>query len=340
MDNVKLTILMPSYNKEQYIEESIISVLSQKTDFAFKLVVTDDGSTDKTVEIVNDYIKKYPDKVVLLPSEKNQGLLSNIIKAYEYLTENQSPYFCCLDADDYYTDYNFYQKAIDFLDVHKDYNIYSSNTYYLGKNQEEIQNNYFFKEKECHSTFEDMLNQKAILGNTISSIFRNCVINESLINKLKQYQGNHYREHSVRDDDFRNRIHLENSKAYYLNEIVGFYRTTQSGLYQGSNNLKKVLLKIQAYIDMYYFFDNKYSQFITLASKQLYRIDNEVLKSNMNNLLNYPAQELVQLVSVIAELGRYDEAIIEKVVADFKTKREKKLNKNILLKLFYKNKKL
>lgn len=153
---------------------------------------------------------------------------------------------------------NFYQKAIDFLDKDNDFNIYASNTTYLNEKQKEVPNNAFFKESFCISTFDDMLNQKAVLGNTISSVFRNCVISKDLIEKLRIHVGNHYSEHSVRDDDFRNRIHLENSKAYYVNEVVGFYRVTQSGLYQGSNKLKQVLLKIQSYIDMYYFFDKKY----------------------------------------------------------------------------------
>ena len=111
MSNVKLIILMPSYNKDLYIKKSIESVLNQKTNFNFKLVVTDDGSVDKTIEIVSSYVERYPNKVVLLPSERNQGLLSNIIKAYDYLLSNESEYFCCLDADDFLTDMNFYQKA-------------------------------------------------------------------------------------------------------------------------------------------------------------------------------------------------------------------------------------
>jgi glycosyltransferase involved in cell wall biosynthesis len=333
MDNIKLTILMPSYNKEQYIKEAIDSVLLQKTDFNFKLVVTDDGSTDRTIEIVKNYIAKYPEKIVLLPSEKNQGLLSNIIKGYKYM---DSQYFCVLDADDYYTDYNFYQKAIDFLDKHPDYNIYASNTFYLNDEQEKMPNNYSFKEKECHSTFKDLLNQKAVLGNTISSIFRNNVIDDSLIAKLKEHVGNHYSEHSFREDDFRNRIHLENSKAYYINEIVGFYRTTQSGLYQGSNKLKQVLLKIQSYIDMYYFFNKRYPQFMEMALNQLYRIDREVLKSNINNILNYPIREIIQLTLILKELGSYDEKTFAQVIADFKTKRENKINKNVFRKLFCK----
>lgn len=53
----KITILMPSYNKGDYIAEAIESVLIQKTDFDFELIIIDDKSTDKSLDIAKDYEK-------------------------------------------------------------------------------------------------------------------------------------------------------------------------------------------------------------------------------------------------------------------------------------------
>ena len=308
----KLMVLMPSYNKDDYIREAIDSVLSQVTDFEFELVVTDDGSTDKTISIVNEYIEKHPNKVSLLPSNKNQGLLSNIIKAYEYM---DCEYFAVLDADDYLTDNRFYQKAVDFLEKNPDFNIYASNTH-VSHGEDIHEQNTHFKEKFCDSTFEDMLNDKAMLGNTISSVFRNCVIDKNLIDKLKEHIGNQYEEAPYREDDFRNRIHLENSKAHYVNESVGVYRGTETGLYRGSNNLKKHLLKIISFIDMYYFFDEKYPKFIDLLLPYTRKINTAVLKGNVNNVLAYNPEDSFEFFNVLSRIYKINPKLYGNIVAE------------------------
>ena len=333
MNRVKLTVLMPSYNKDKYIQEAIESVLRQLTNFDFKLVVTDDGSTDKTVEIVKNYIEKYPDKVVLLPSIKNQGLLSNIIKAYEYLMTNKSEYFCVLDPDDYYTDNFFLEKAVKYLDNNLGYNIYASNSVIdFGDNHKGFQISENIE--TCDSTFKDLLEDKAILGHTTGSVFRNDIINKELIRKIKQNVGDYYSEHSFREDDFRNRIHLENSKAHYVNEVIGVYRVTNVGLYQGANALRKVLAKVRAYIDMYYFFEKKYPQFIYLAIKNLKRIESEALKSDLNNFLNYPVEDILQFCKVLNDLGMHNKNDISDIIVKFKPLSKKDKEKTFIKMLF------
>ena len=54
----KVTVIMSNYNQERYIERAIQSVLNQKTNFPFLLIITDDFSTrDKSVEIIKKYEK-------------------------------------------------------------------------------------------------------------------------------------------------------------------------------------------------------------------------------------------------------------------------------------------
>ncbi len=60
--NVKVSVVMLAYNHEKYIAQAIESVLMQETDFNYDIVIGEDGSTDRTQEIVIEYKKKYPDK--------------------------------------------------------------------------------------------------------------------------------------------------------------------------------------------------------------------------------------------------------------------------------------
>lgn len=65
----KLTVLMPAYNAERYVAQAISSVLAQ-TFGAFDLLVVDDGSTDRTGEIV----RSFADPRIVLVRQENQGI--------------------------------------------------------------------------------------------------------------------------------------------------------------------------------------------------------------------------------------------------------------------------
>ena len=56
---VKVTVFIPTYNGEQYLEEVIPAVVSQKTDFSFELFIIDSGSSDRTLEILEAADKQY-----------------------------------------------------------------------------------------------------------------------------------------------------------------------------------------------------------------------------------------------------------------------------------------
>ena len=66
------TIIMPNYNKELYIEDSIKSVLCQ-TYKNWELIIVDDGSTDNSVKIISKYAGRYPN-IKMLRNRKNRGI--------------------------------------------------------------------------------------------------------------------------------------------------------------------------------------------------------------------------------------------------------------------------
>ena len=78
MDNKLLvSICTITYNQEKFIAKAIEGVVSQKCDFKFEMVIGEDGSTDKTREIIQSYADKYPDIIVPLFSVKNEGAKAN-----------------------------------------------------------------------------------------------------------------------------------------------------------------------------------------------------------------------------------------------------------------------
>ncbi len=64
----KVSVIIPAYNAQKYLAETIDSVMAQ-TFSDFELIVVDDGSKDKTVSIIRQYQAKYPEKIRLIQKE-------------------------------------------------------------------------------------------------------------------------------------------------------------------------------------------------------------------------------------------------------------------------------
>ncbi len=92
---MKIDILMATYNGEKYLKEQIDSILEQ-TNQDFRLLISDDMSTDNTRTILNDYVST-DNRVVVFLQNKNLGPVKN----FEYLMKKvESPYFMFADQDD------------------------------------------------------------------------------------------------------------------------------------------------------------------------------------------------------------------------------------------------
>jgi len=91
-----VSTLMAAYNSERFIAEALESALSQTYE-RLEVIVADDGSTDSTVEIAEDYARRHPDRVVLLPRGDRGGPCRGRNRA---LAAARGPLICWLDADD------------------------------------------------------------------------------------------------------------------------------------------------------------------------------------------------------------------------------------------------
>lgn len=96
MKSPKVSILMPAYNAEKYIEEAIESILNQTfTDFEF--IIIDDCSTDKTWEIIQKYSKK-DKRIVAIKNEENLKLSATLNKGIDIC---KGEYIARMDSDDW-----------------------------------------------------------------------------------------------------------------------------------------------------------------------------------------------------------------------------------------------
>ena len=110
----KVTVLVPCYNAEKYIRQMIDSILDQ-TYPNFKLLIIDDGSTDRSKEIIRDY--SCSDKrIILYENRENKGVSYVRNKGIQLC---DSEYIALMDADDIAPPHRL-ETEINYLDTHPD----------------------------------------------------------------------------------------------------------------------------------------------------------------------------------------------------------------------------
>lgn len=109
---MKVSVIILCYNLEKYIKRAIEGALMQKTNFDFEVIVLDDGSTDKSHEIIKGY-----EGIRLITHKVNKGLIKSRIESFNAA---KGGYLCTCDGDDYWTDEMKLQKQVDFLDLNQD----------------------------------------------------------------------------------------------------------------------------------------------------------------------------------------------------------------------------
>ena len=96
----QVAILMATYNGERFLPVQLDSILNQEFE-DWVLLVSDDGSTDRTREILLQYQKRYPNKIQILEKEKPTGSAK---KNFLFLTNQAKdyPYLMYCDQDDFW----------------------------------------------------------------------------------------------------------------------------------------------------------------------------------------------------------------------------------------------
>lgn len=109
--NPKVSIITPSYNQGEYLEETILSVLNQ-TYGNIEYIVIDGGSTDNSVDI----IRKYEERITFWCSEKDKGQADAINKGLKRATGDM---VCWINSDDVLYP-NFVEKFVNYFVAHPD----------------------------------------------------------------------------------------------------------------------------------------------------------------------------------------------------------------------------
>ena len=90
-----VSVIVPVYNRENYVGETLDSILRQ-TYQNIEIIAVNDGSTDNSLSVLNSYKEKYPDKITVI-DQQNQGQVRSRNNA---IMQSKGEYIAFLDSDD------------------------------------------------------------------------------------------------------------------------------------------------------------------------------------------------------------------------------------------------
>lgn len=219
-----LSVCMISYNHEKFIKQALDSILMQKVNFAYEIVVGEDCSTDNTKNLLLEYNNNFPGLFKLILQKTNTGGIPNFIETLNACT---GKYIAYLESDDCWTDINKLQKQVDFLEKNPEYGMIHSRANIIDRNNELL----FISEKNQPSgdVFDYLIFKNSFIINC-TVCYRKSII-DSLIKKAKA-------ENITYLIDYYMWLYTAlHSKIKYLDEVTSSYRSHSGGIIKKGNEL-------------------------------------------------------------------------------------------------------
>ncbi len=214
-----VTIASTTYNMEAYIGEAIESWLAQETSFPIEIIISDDGSTDGTCDVVRSYIEKHPN--IRLISTGHIGKMPNFIRS---LKESKGKYVALCDGDDYWIDTHKLQKQFDFMESHPEFSECFTNSYVINtwSGEKKVAKTQIWDEATTEGLLKHRDNDNVQMspGHTSTFFFRNQFIQEY----PKWMYGD------VMTDFPLYMLMSRYGKAKFINDITSVYRHRLDGV--------------------------------------------------------------------------------------------------------------
>ena len=217
---MKVSVLVITYNHEAYISQAIGSALAQNVDFDYEIVVGEDFSTDRTREILEDFQRRYAHKIRLLFRDRNLGDRNNFLQT---LQACKGEYVALLEGDDYWTSPLKLQKQVDYLDTHAECGMCFHNTQVIYERSERLSRLRNPPNQKKHARLKDVITSNFI-STCSAMIRRDC---------LSNLPGWHS---EMRLADWSLFIACaQQGSIGYLNEVMAAYRVHGAGKWSGLN---------------------------------------------------------------------------------------------------------
>ena len=252
-----VSILVLTFNQASFIQQCIESLLNQKTDFNFEIVIGEDDSTDGTREICKKLLSQYPEKIKLLlhwEINKIKNSLGNPTGKFNLMYSIQQcsgKYIAFCEGDDYWTDKFKLQKQVDFLETNAEYvavfTDFDKSYEQTGKMINDFNSNSRKIIKTCDISMNHLFSRDIKYLRTLTSIFRASV--------LKEFKF--YFLHAAGDSQWIFHA-LQSGKIKYFNYSTGVYRVLSESASHSKSFTKKQLF-LENYVSFLHVVNSRYA---------------------------------------------------------------------------------
>ena len=229
-----ISVALCTYNGEKFIDQQIDSILNQtlKVD---EIIVCDDGSSDRTIEILNQYSKNNPNLFKIYQNEQNLKSVKNFEKAIQLCSGD---IIFLSDQDDIWVNEKV-EHYISYFDKNPNIKVLASNGYCINE-KSEVEEKYsiwdvpqFLREKKVSFTYYKLITYISNIATGASMAFKKEIIKEIL--PFPILKGFHHDEWIAIIASKKNTFELLNEKYFYYrihsNQQVGgvfFDKTKQT----------------------------------------------------------------------------------------------------------------
>lgn len=214
----KVSILCLTYNQANFVRQMLDSLLMQKTNFDFEILINDDASDDGTKEILKEYEKKYPDIIKLNLQKENlysQGIRGMVVRFL--LPKARGKYIALCEGDDYWTDPKKLQLQVNFLEKNSEYALCFHPVRVFYENGEEQEYIYPEDKKASSFTVEELLKRNYIQTNSV------------MYRKRETY--NSMPTNIMPGDWYLHLYHAQYGKIGFINKVMADYRKHAGGIW-------------------------------------------------------------------------------------------------------------
>lgn len=271
---MKISVLITTYNHENYIAACLDSVLTQETEFEYEILVGEDDSSDATREICRQYAENYPERIRLFLNNRKdvlyvEGRPTGRANFLNLIQQAQGTYIARLDGDDYWTDPHKLQIMTEFMDSRSDLAVCFHDTHWL-QNGKLVPKPLPFKELSAF-TMDDLFMYNNFIR-TGSVMYRSDAIKNppQWINKVPF------------GDIAFHLLCSSHGNIGYIDRVMAVYRDHGHGVYSSASELDRIQRAIRTF---------------TIAAQNLGKAESDSYRIGMVKLHNQLVAEAQKIAS-------------------------------------------
>jgi glycosyltransferase involved in cell wall biosynthesis len=266
-----VSVIMLTYNHEDYIIQAINGILAQQVNFEYELIIGNDASTDNSDEVIKKHLKSCGNQnIKYILNDRNKGVIENYILLFE---KAKGKYLAICEGDDYWTDSLKLQKQVDFLEANPHYSFCWTRFKTLNQQTHKLTldlNSKYFPNQEEFFDFDFETFYKGWHIGNLTLVYRKNFINIENHKKFEYFRDVHVIAQL-----------LKKGKGSCLNFVSAVYRKHDGGIHTSISSYDGYRIGYETHKEIY--LDNPFN--IYLKKKYLHSFKNFIAANIQDGFL-------------------------------------------------------